>query len=297
MGGHPKLVLCPPAYALRTNPRHPLLSGAPLAMQCPACHLPLPLPLPLPSAGTIGSPAWAFAQCSNCSPGDEVEVVLCYPPGTPLGSAGVTRGSIEFISERADALGQAAPAFASLSAMRAAADQGSRYFYNATAGLLFLRLRQAAGWGGAEPAGYCPPGGCAAIAVNAGVSSAATTAEQCESRLAASPGGAPSDAATDAYLAAALPAPLFDLKTACPSLPPFGCDCWGFAGCANRECSAAERSMTCDAGTAGNPLPPPPPAAGSPPLLPPTTQTPPPQPASTSPPPPVRSPPPQSPPR
>lgn len=128
------------------------------------------------AAGTKGAPARAFAQCSSCAPGDEVEAVLCYPRGTTLGASGVTRASWEFLPAQQDAAGEAAPgAFASLAAMRAATGQGSRYYFDPDSGLLFLRVRQAAGWGGSQPDGYCPPGGCAALVVHAVPAGAAPT--------------------------------------------------------------------------------------------------------------------------
>jgi hypothetical protein len=186
-----------------------------------------------------------------------VEAVLCLPPGTPLGAAGITRASLEFVRSDADAGGEAAPGFASLAAMRGATGSGSRFFYHQASGLLFLRLRQAAGWGGAPPTGYCPPGGCAALFAHVAAVAPAPSAAQCEARLAGLPGGAPIDVATDPFLAAALPLPLFDLRTSCPDLPPFGCDCWGWVGCANRACTAAE-AQPCVAGVQGGGLTPPP---------------------------------------
>ncbi len=200
------------------------------------------LPLP-PDAATNGAPARAFAQCSSCAPGDEVEAVLCYPRGTTLGAAGVTRASWEFVDAQQDTAGEAAPgAFASLAAMRAASGQGSRYFFDANSGLLFLRVRQAAGWGSRQPDGYCPPGGCAVLVVHAVPAGVAPTPQQCEAQLAALPGGAPTG---DAFLSATLPQPLFNIAVACPRTPLFGCDCWGHTGCGSKECTPAERA-TCD---------------------------------------------------
>ncbi|KAL4443276.1 hypothetical protein ABPG75_011013 [Micractinium tetrahymenae] len=216
-------------------------------------------------SGAPGAPARAFAQCSSCGPGDEVEAIVCYPGGTTLGAAGVTRGSWEFLPSQQDAAAEAAPgSFASLAAMRAATGQGSRYYFDAASGLLFLRVQQSAGWGGQEPDGYCPPGGCAVLVVHAVPAGAAHTPQQCEAWLAALPGGASTNAASDPFLSAALPAPLFNLTTACPGLPAFGCDCWGHTGCASKECTAAERAC-CDA-SVDSPLgPPSPPPLASPP--------------------------------
>lgn len=226
---------------------------------------------PCPPAGT-GSPTRTSLQCSGCAAGDEVEAVLCYPPGSPLGASGVTRGTLEFVTAGQDAGSEAAPSFASLATMRAATASGSRHYYEQAAGLLFVRLRQAATWPAGGPGfahGYCPPGGCSWVAVHSAAGSAAPTAADCEARLASVAGAAPSNAATDPFLSATLPPPAFDLKAACPSLPAFGCDCWGYTGCANRECTAAERTP-CDArldgGSGGSTASPPPPtAAGSPP--------------------------------
>lgn len=192
-----------------------------------------------------------------------MEAVLCYPRGTTLGASGVTRASWEFLPAQQDAAGEAAPgAFASLAAMRAATGQGSRYYFDPDSGLLFLRVRQAAGWGGSQPDGYCPPGGCAALVVHAVPAGAAPTPQQCEARLAALPGAAPTG---DAFLAATLPAPLFDLPAACPQLPMFGCDCWGQTGCAGKACTAPERA-SCDAsGASGATTAAAKPAASSPP--------------------------------
>lgn len=224
---------------------------------------------PLP-AGT-GSPARTSLQCSSCAAGDEIETVLCYPPGSPLGASGVTRGAVESLAASQDAGTEAAPRFTSLAAMRAAASAGSRFYYDAGAGLMFVRLRQAAAWPAGGPGfahGYCPPGGCSWVAVHSAAGGAAPGPADCEARLAAVAGGAPSDATTDPFLSARLPPPAFDLKAACPSLSTFGCDCWGYTGCANRECSAAQRA-SCDAsldgGSGGTASPPPPAAAASPP--------------------------------
>lgn len=231
--------MCPP-------PNNPHVG--PNTHSVPLTHPTFPL---RPYAATNGSPARAFAQCSSCAPGDEVEVVFCYPRGTTLGAAGVTRASWEFIDAQQDAASEAAPgAFASLAAMRAASGQGSRYFFDANSGLLFLRVRQAAGWGGRQPDGYCPPGGCAALVVHAVPAGVAPTPQQCEAQLTALPGGAPT---SDAFLAAALPQPLFNLGVACPRMPLFGCDCWGHTGCANKECTPAERA-TCDASAGSQPV-------------------------------------------
>lgn len=200
---------------------------------------------PSPGAGT---PSKAFAQCSGCQLGDELEVVFCYPPGTAIPAASVTRGSIEFISGSVDAGSEAAPALGSLAEMRAATSQGTRFYYSQANGLLYIRLRQVAGWGGATPSGYCPPGGCswAVVSLPAGAA-AAPAAADCEARLASEPGAAPSDAANDPVLSAKLAAPRFSLASACPQTPLLPiCDCWGWTGCGNRECSAAER-QPCDA--------------------------------------------------
>lgn len=222
-----------------------------------------------------------MVQLSSGDGGDEAEVVLCYPPGAPLGASGVTRGAAEFISSAQDTAGEAAPSFPSLAQMRAASASGSRFYYDQPNGLLFLRVRQAGAWGPAGPdfaAGYCPPCGCALMVAHVAATATAPAAAACEARLAGVAGAAPADVATDPFLSATLPPPKFDLPSTCPALPTFGCDCWGYTGCANRECTAAERA-TCDArldgSTAPTPSPsPPPPATASPSPPPPTAASP-----------------------
>jgi hypothetical protein len=186
-------------------------------------------------------------QCSGCQPGQEVEVVLCYPANTPIAATGVTRGAVEFITATQEAASELAPGFASLATMRAAVNQGTRFYYSQAAGLLFVRVQQAAGWGGAPPAGYCPPGGCSWAVITASAAAAAPAVGDCEARLAAEPGGAPDNPATDPFLSAVLAAPKFDLAAACPGVPALPmCDCYGWVGCSNRACTSTER-MACDA--------------------------------------------------
>ena len=175
-------------------------------------------------------------------------MVLCYPPGTPIPQAAVTRGAVEFVSAGQDAASEVAPALGSLAEMRAAGGRGTRYSDAQAPGLLFLRLRQAAGWGGGAPTGYCPPGGCSwAVVSLPGGAAAAPAAAECEARLAAEPGGAPSDTSSDAFLAATVAPSRFDLAAACPALPQLPmCGCWGWVGCGNRECTS-QQSQACDA--------------------------------------------------
>ena len=197
-----------------------------------------------PGAGT---PSKAFAECGGCQAGDEVEVVFCYPPGTPLSAGAVTRGSIEFLSSSQEAASEPAPSYASLAAMRGAWTAGTRYYYSSASGLLFVRVRQAAGWGGAAPTGYCPPGGCSWVVVGVTPSAAGPSASTCEARLVAVAGAVQTDATTDPFLSAKLPPALFSLASTCPSLSPLPmCDCFGYIGCASRYCTTPER-QTCDA--------------------------------------------------